>query len=165
MQKREILTSFIFIILMTSLVSSTLTASIGSPRMVLYENISAGEKINIKESVIVKNENLFPVLIEVTPTGIWKDKIELISNNFTLESNSEREVFYNIRIDKAGYYEGDLIVVFKQESEKKEVALAQDLVVIVNPVEKQSKNILLPIVVGVIGILIILVILKIIKKK
>jgi len=165
MRKREILTSFIFIILMTSLVSSTLTASIDKPKMVLYKNISAGDILEFENSVIANNENDYDVNVIVTPTGNWTNRTILRTKEFVLKQGESKEIFYTIKIDKEGYYSGDILVTFKDVDTNTDISVAQDLAVIVNPVEKQSKNILLPIVVGVIGILILLVILKVIKKK
>jgi len=150
---------------MTSLVSSTLTASIDKPKMVLYKNISAGDILEFENSVIANNENDYDVNVIVTPTGNWTNRTILRTKEFVLKQGESKEIFYTIKIDKEGYYSGDILVTFKDVDTNTDISVAQDLAVIVNPVEKQSKNILLPIVVGVIGILILLVILKVIKKK
>lgn len=165
MQKREFLISFILVILTASLVSSALTASIDKPRMVLYKNISSGKILEFENSVIANNENEYDVNILITPTGNWTDRVTLQNKEFVLKEGESKEIFYTIKIDKEGYYSGDILVTFKDIETNTDISIAQDLAVIVNPVEKNSKNILLPITTGVAGILILLIIIKVIKKK
>ena len=165
MQKREFIISFILVILTASLVSSALTASIDKPRMVLYKNISSGKILEFENSVIANNENEYDVNILITPTGNWTDRVTLQNKEFVLKEGESKEIFYTIKIDKEGYYSGDILVTFKDIETNTDISIAQDLAVIVNPVEKNSKNILLPITTGVAGILILLIIIKVIKKK
>lgn len=165
MKKREIFISLVLVIFLSSLISSSLTASIDKPRMVLYKNISEGKILEFENSVIANNENNFDVNIIVTPTGNWTDRITFRQKEFILKEGESKEIFYIIKIDKEGYYSGDVLVTFKDPTTNADISVAQDLVVIVNPVEKKSRGILFPVLIGIAGILILIIILKIIRKK
>jgi len=124
----------VLLILVIPLVCS-FTATISNPRMVLYENMT-GEVVTIENSVIVVNDNENEVIISVTPTGIWEDKVEVHEKNFILKEEEVREVFYTITIDKAGAYQGDILVTFEEEGSKNKLSLAQELEISVK--EKNS---------------------------
>ncbi len=165
MKKREIFISLILIVFFSSLISSSLTASIDKPRMVLYKNISEGKILEFENSVIANNENDYDVNVLVTPTGNWTDRVTIRQKEFVLKEGETKEIFYNIKIDKEGYYSGDVLVTFKDPTTNADISVAQDLVVIVNPVEKKSENVFLPILLGIVGVLIIISILIMLRKK
>jgi hypothetical protein len=125
--------AFLFILLLIIPFGSSLRASISNPRMILYKNIS-DEGIKFGNSVIVTNKNDFNVSINIIPSDVWRDRIDLSKKEFVMNPGEREEIFYNVSIGKAGYYRGDVLVNFKDE-EKKSLSLAQDLVVIVRDEE------------------------------
>jgi len=116
-----------------------LTATISNPRMVLYGNITKGEVLTIENSVIVVNDNEHETIINVAPTGIWEDKVEIYESNFTLDAWERKEVFYLITIDEAGNYQGDILITFEEEDSKNKLSLAQELEVYVKDINQNSK--------------------------
>lgn len=108
---------------------SALTASIDKPKMVLYENISEGSELEFEQSVIVNNNNDYEIEIFIEPTGDWKNRIEISGPKFSLPAGDRKEVFYAVKIDKAGSYNGDIIVKFVDNKAKTQVSLAQELIV------------------------------------
>lgn len=115
------------------------TATISNPRMVLYENITAGETLTMNNSVIVVNDNDYKTSIKIKPLGDWKDKIQIPENNFTLDAWERKEVFYKIEINKAGAYVGDVLVTFFDDNSNSDLSLAQELEIYVKEQNKNSK--------------------------
>src|SRR3989338_11021115 len=108
MKKEIISINLVFVFLFLSMIiplASALTASISNPRVVLYGNITAGETLTINNNVIVNNDNDYDVLINISPSGDWKDRVILEEESFLL-----KEVNYIINIDEEGYYRGDIII-------------------------------------------------------
>ncbi len=110
---------------------NALTSAIGSPRVVLYKNISKGETLEFQNSVIVQNHNDYAVNITLSPIEVWEDKVFIKENNFSMQQNENKEVNYTIKIAKAGYYDGDILITFS-DSSKNTLSVAQNLVVIVS---------------------------------
>lgn len=119
------------IIFLSFSVLAALTASISMPRMVLYQNITTGEILEFENSVGVINDNDHEVKINVEPIGVWKDRVVIEENEFTMQPGEEKDVYYNIKIEKAGYYEGKIVVTFSDNLSKDTLSMAQKLVVIV----------------------------------
>lgn len=153
-----------------------LTASISNPRMVLYNNITKGEILEFENSVIVNNVNSYDVDIKIAPLGIWKNKIILKEESFALAKGEREEVFYTIKIDKAGYYQGDVLVSFDDLNSNNYISLAQDLVVIVSDengkvpgnIENNTAGFGKKLIIGLVSaviLLAILILLAIIKTK
>jgi len=121
-------------LLMSLPVASALTASISNPRMVLYKNISAGEEVVFENSVIVNNDNENSVTITIKPLDVWEGRVEINEEDksFSMKPGERREVVYNVSVEQAGYYEGDVLVTFTEEEDtSRYLSLAQELVVIV----------------------------------
>ncbi|MEA3329747.1 MAG: hypothetical protein U9Q06_03305 [Nanoarchaeota archaeon] len=123
-----------------------LTASISSPRVVLYGNMTNKDILILENSVGVNNDNEGDVSITITPLGDWADRVEILESEFVLSAGEKKEVSYTITIDKAGAYQGDILVSFEEESSKNKLSAAQELVVLVKdkngvvPYENDSTN-------------------------
>jgi hypothetical protein len=144
--------------------SSAMIATIDNPKMVLYKNITSGKSLIFENSVIVDNENNYSVSISVLPDKNWSPYVNVKNSQFTLQPNESKEVFYTIKLNKAGDYAGDIIVTFKDASSGNQLSLAQRIVV--KATEVENKQINLKPYIYTLGILIvILLVLIIIKSK
>jgi len=126
----------LILFLMVPLVYS-LTASIDKPRMVLYKNIT-GNELEFQNSVIVNNVNDKDISISINPSGDWKDKMIIDEPEFVLEKGGTKEVFYTVTITEPGYYLGDVLVKFSEETSKTHISLAQELEVFVKDISQNS---------------------------
>ena len=165
MKKGILLISLVIFILGIFSISAVfgLTASIDKPKMVLYKNIT-GDKLVFQESVIVNNENAYAVRIILTPSGDWKDRATIDENNFTMEANTSKEVFYEITIEKAGDYAGDILVSFSENASQIEGSLAQRLIVHVT--EENSSNISYWLIAfGVLVVIVAILVLILVRRK
>lgn len=160
MTKRIVL-SFLLALLIIPTVFAALTATIGNPRMVLYHNISSpNEPVIFDNSVTVDNKNDFPVNIEISPQGDWKDRIAPHETTFTLSPGERRATNYTVTIDSPGRYRGDVLVIFTGGNETNSLSLAQDLEVFVSPTESYSKKSSVNYtLIGIIAVILLLVIL------
>ena len=114
-----------------------LTASIDKPRMVLYKNIT-GSELEFQNSVIVNNVNDKDISISISPSGDWKNKMVIDEQEFVLGEGETKEVFYTVTITEPGYYRGDVLVKFSEDTSKTHVSLAQELEVVVKDVGQNS---------------------------
>ncbi|MFH1053723.1 MAG: hypothetical protein V1740_04900 [Candidatus Woesearchaeota archaeon] len=123
----------IYLIMTLLIIASAhaLTASIDKPKMVLYHNITDEGPLMFEESVIINNNNNYSVTINLNPDSTLKNIMTLGEKDFLMQADERREVFYNITIDEAGVYQGDLIVKFTEVGNQVGAALAQTLVIIV----------------------------------
>ena len=168
-----ILSLTLILFLIVPLISS-FTATISNPRMVLYDNITQGEIITIQDSVIAVNDNDHDTNIIIKPLGVWKNKIKVTEENFTLKAWEQKEVFYTIIIDKAGAYVGDILVTFERPNSTDQLSLVQELEVYVKSQDKGIKitgsaigvrdsDFLGIFVIAIIILVMILIIIKVIK--
>ena len=108
MKKGILLFSLVILVLGILSISAVfaLTASIGNPRMVLYENIT-GDKLVFNDSVMVNNKNNYSVNITITPNGDWTDRVTISEPEFVLDKEERKEVYWAVcelvkqRIEKA----------------------------------------------------------------
>tara|TARA_Y100000310_G_scaffold320319_1_gene376655 strand:+ start:1967 stop:2491 length:525 start_codon:yes stop_codon:yes gene_type:complete len=128
--KKGISLILLFILSLSLPLAFGLTASISNPRMVLYKNISDGETLEFQNSVTVNNKNPDEVSIKIMPKEIWEDKVLISKAEFTMQPGEREEVFYTVTIEKIGHYQGDIVVLFTDSSDKM-LAVAQDLEVFV----------------------------------
>jgi hypothetical protein len=115
-----------------------LTSSIDKPKMVIYKELVDGESLTFQESVIVNNVNEVEVKIIVKASGYWEGKVVIDEPEVILQAGETKEIFYTVSVNEFGNLGGDIIVTFKDEVEKSELALAQRLVVEVTEIEKES---------------------------
>lgn len=127
MIKRRLFSILLITVLIASF-AAALTASISNPRMVLYKNIT--DNLEFQNSVTVNNDNPIEVRITVKPIGVWEDKVTVSENDFVLKSGERKEVSYIIKLEKPGYYDGDILVTFYDE--QNDLSLVQNLVVLVS---------------------------------
>lgn len=171
MKKACFLFSILLVVGLSLFVSAELTASISNPRMVLYGNIT-GEELVLENSVIVNNNNDYPVQITINPKDVWEGKVVLAESNFSLSAGERKEVAYTVRLKDPGYYDGDIIVQFNEPNAKTDLAIAQNLVVIAGDKngnvpksgEWDSKKFIL-LILGIVVLVILLAILLSIKKR
>lgn len=119
--------SIVLIIFFINSVSG-LNAGILGGKMVLYAK--TGEVID--KSIKVINNNTFPVIIEITPSGDISNDIKIIDNNFTVDANSEKDARFSIRITQEGKSEGSIVVKFKPaniEDGKNGIALPASIII------------------------------------
>lgn len=152
----------LIIIISLSLISASddLIASIDKPKMILNKNIIQGEVLEFEESVIVNNNNDFPVEVILSSSGDWEDRIKLEKENLELEAREREEVFYTVNIEKQGDYFGDILVTFKDPKGSNELSLTQRLIVYVKEVEKESNSTML---IG--GIVVLAILFLVVAKK
>ncbi|MFH1316119.1 MAG: hypothetical protein ABII01_01245 [Candidatus Woesearchaeota archaeon] len=122
---------YLIIALMIIASAHALTASIDKPKMVLYHNITDEGPLMFEESVIINNNNNYSVTIKLNPDSTLNEIMTLGEKEFLMQADERKEVFYNIIIDEAGVYQGDLIVKFTEVGNQVGAALAQTLVIIV----------------------------------
>ncbi len=125
------ITVLILLIVLVSFVSAELTASISMPRMVLYKNISDGGNLAFENFVGVNNNNNHSVSILIVPIGAWKGRVNISEIEFIMQPGEKRDVYYTLYIEKAGYYSGEIDVIFSENNSKNTLSLPQKLVVIV----------------------------------
>lgn len=154
-----------FVILLFQLYfASALIATIDNPKMVVYKNITSGEKLVFENSVTVINENNNSILISVAPDKNLKPYVTVIEPNFTMEAGERKEVFYKVTIKTAGEYGGDLIVTFQDPNLGTHLSLAQRFVVQAKQVNSKNSN-LKPYLYVLGALIVIFLILIIIKNK
>ena len=158
------------------------TASIGNPRMVLYNNITKNQLLEFENSVIVNNKNDIDLEIKIIPKDIWENRIEIKEEDkeFSLTPGERREVFYKVKIEQAGYYRGDILVSFIDDESNSYLSLAQDLVVIVQDEDgnvpgditggvisgnSENSGLIKPLLIGVGLILVIVLSVLLVKRK
>ncbi len=86
----------------------------------------------IEKSIKAINNNSFPVIVELEPSGNLTKDIKIIDNNFTLEANSEKNANFLIRITKEGRSDGSIVVRFTPkniEDGKNGIALPASIVI------------------------------------
>jgi len=126
MQKRNLLIALAVVFLSVQFVLA-FTASISNPRMVLYQNITQGEKLVFENSVTVNNDNPNDVQITIQPTGDWKTRVNVAESNFTLKADERKEVVYTISIEESGYYGGDILATFSDGNSNNTLSAAQEI--------------------------------------
>tara|TARA_Y100000310_G_scaffold150569_2_gene150048 strand:- start:576 stop:1088 length:513 start_codon:yes stop_codon:yes gene_type:complete len=141
MVKGKVILGMLFIGLVMVFFTSgvfALTSSIDKPKMVIYKELVDGETLTFEESVIVNNVNDVEVKIIVEASGYWEGKVVVDEPEVILPAGETKEIFYTVSVSEFGNLGGDIIVTFKNEVEKSELALAQRLVVDVTEIEKES---------------------------
>ena len=140
MKKGIVLTIILFGLLILPVVCA-LTATISNPRMVLYQNISSGETLEFQNSVIAVNDNDFEVKVNVAPSETLEGIVTVNEPESILQKGERKEIFYDITINEAGAYVGDILVTFSEEGANKEVSLVQELeVYVVEDSSSSNKN-------------------------
>ena len=138
------------IILLTLLVLTpvlAIKAQIGSPRMILKENLEQGEIKTIERSISVKNPNNFTVNVSasvISRKGYFEEMVKILNPEFTLLSNETKNLDLIMTINKYGTHEGEIAVRFNSGSER--AGLVSYIIITVfggvpeEPPERESKN-------------------------
>ncbi len=124
---KKIVFALALLLIVLPLISS-LTATIGNPRMVLYENITDGETLDIENNVKIINNNDFDIRIELNATGDWENRVIFEKSNFTIIAGETKIANYTLGIEEAGRYHGDIMVIFNDPNSNNDLALAQEVV-------------------------------------
>lgn len=137
--------AYLFVILLVAAFANALLASIDKPRMVLYKNVTPEEPLVFTESVIVNNNNDYPVDIKVEAMDDLIDLAEIEEDEFTMQPEEVKEVFYDVTIERPGNYKGDIVVKFSETDSNVGAALAQTVIILVQgegdfgePVEEEE---------------------------
>ena len=134
--KIEGLTILLVVVILSSSVSA-ITGSIGNARAII--NVEVGFfGTTIERTILVKNVNDVPVNITLEPSEEFKDMVNILDKEFTLQAGEEKKAKFNVNIKKPGDYEGRINVFFKSEGEKTGVALTSTI--IIHAVKKGSLN-------------------------
>ncbi|MDO8509084.1 MAG: hypothetical protein Q7S27_05370 [Nanoarchaeota archaeon] len=106
--KRSVYLFALLFVVGISGLTSGLSASIGNSRMVLR----VGVEEEIQKSILVRNVNDVPVLINITVLGDLAENIILKESSFNLEPSEERKVYFLISADQAGKTESRISFSF-----------------------------------------------------
>ncbi|MBS3108629.1 hypothetical protein J4409_02035 [Candidatus Woesearchaeota archaeon] len=89
-----------------------LTASIGNARMILNYTLEKNKENILEKSILVKNVNDMPVLIQLKSEGDIKDITTISENNFTLAAKQDKDVKFSIKLTQPGEITGKINVFF-----------------------------------------------------
>ena len=116
-------------ILFLNLVSSQgIVAKLGNAKVVLYPEIK-GKELVIDRTILVINDNDFPLNISVEASQEITNIIEILDKNFVLQSGESKNASFRIVLNKAGDYNGKINVYFSKIGEAGGVALASQLII------------------------------------
>lgn len=110
MEKR-IIYSVVGLMLLIAFVAnvSAITGRLGNSRMIL--NADVGE--SVRRYLFIENPNDVPITIVITPSGDLINNLNLEENDFVLQPNENKNVYFTIKADEAGSTETKLNVMFK----------------------------------------------------
>ncbi len=132
LRKSSICILFVFLLLLSS--AYALTAKLGSPRVVLYPEVTPSNPALISRTLEVINSNDIPVHITLNVSDNCTDIIKVGSSesDFTLQANQSKAVPYIVKVTQPGFYECKINTYFTEEKEGKKgpgVALAAVVII------------------------------------
>ena len=142
--KKTLMGVLLLILLIVNLgFSSALTGSIGNAKAILYPEVNGWTNTVIDRTVLVKNVNEVPIIVNLSLDSEGKDFIKLIDESFVLQPDEEKKAEFEVRVKKEGRYEGRINVFFAPEDpEIKEpgVVLSSKLVVMASKDKEDYKE-------------------------
>lgn len=123
---------FVLLVLLSS--AYALTAKLGSPRVVLYPEVTPSSPSYINRNLEVINPNDVPVRISLNVSDNCSEIVSVKSseNNFVLQPDQSRKVPYLVKVVQPGFYECKIHTYFTEEtSGKKGPGVALSAVVII----------------------------------
>ncbi len=133
LRKSSICVLFVFLLLLGS--AYALTAKLGSPRVVLYPEVTPSNPALISRNLEVINSNNISVHIKLEVSENCTDIIKISSSEseFTLQPDKSKAVPYVVKVTQPGFYECKINTYFTEEKEgKKGPGVALAAVVIIN---------------------------------
>lgn len=106
----------IFLLIIFSYLSSALTARIGNSLILVPAEIE-GEEIIIEKTISIDNTNPASVDVSLRASDEIKNVVEIVDNNFALQSRETKDARFNIRLNKAGEYVGTIWVKISASGE------------------------------------------------
>lgn len=109
---KGVLVMFVGFLLVLSMVNfaSAITGKIGNARAVLYPEVGLFG-ITIERTILVINDNDVPINIKLEADAN-SSFIKIVDKEFTLEPGEERDAAIEIKLKKAGNYEGRVNIFF-----------------------------------------------------
>ena len=130
-QKQDkIIAIFLLLLFLTMFLSanvSAVTGKIGNARVVLYPEVDG--RTVIDRTILIINDNPFPVEINITPSEEYKDIIQVADKDFTLKAGEEKDAKFKIILSQPGNYDGRLLVYFTEPEKKQGVALSSRIII------------------------------------
>src|SRR3989344_1342201 len=127
MNKKIVFIAGLFIALvLIGNVLAALNVKIGSGIMIL--RAETGDEI--ERSILVINDNDFPVNIELTASGDLAEDITIKDDNFTLQAGEKKKAFFTIYVKRAGKTESRVNVQFTPIDGKNRGVLSSKITVV-----------------------------------
>jgi len=139
MKRKSIITIFIVFILSVIILSSFVSAiigSIGNARMII--RLDVGD--TIEKYVLVKNVNDVNIDVELTTSGDLGQDINIVDNEFTLVPGGEKKAYFTIDANEVGRKECKVDVKFTYSDGGGGVGLSSEVIIIVD--EKDLEDIM-----------------------
>lgn len=97
----------IFVIILNIILVNALTARIGNSVI-----LAPVERLNevVEKSISIENTNSVSVDVSLRASNEIKDVIEIVDNNFAIQSRESRNARFNIKLNKPGEYVGTIWV-------------------------------------------------------